>query len=40
MKFVWTGNACKIVFNQDERKLIKEKGEVTIVYEDGRHLTI
>lgn len=37
MKFVWTGNACKIVFNQDERKLIKKKGEVTIVYEDGRH---
>jgi len=37
MHFRWNDNSCEIVFSKKERKLVKEKGIVTIDYRDGRN---
>ena len=36
MQFKWNKNSCEIIFSKEERKLIKDKGLVTVDYKDGR----
>ncbi len=36
MQFKWNKDSCEIIFSKKERKLINDKGLVTVDYKDGR----
>tara|TARA_R100000773_G_C4216334_1_gene115019 strand:- start:53 stop:277 length:225 start_codon:yes stop_codon:yes gene_type:complete len=36
MQFKWNKDSCEIIFSKEERKLINDKGLVTVDYKDGR----
>jgi len=36
VQFKWNKDSCEIIFSKKERKLINDKGLVTVDYKDGR----